>query len=327
MIGFLAERSIFEPVADLESQTDAPPPQGIDVTSTDGTRLRVLASGPADAPRVLLIHGLSLTQEIWTSQRAALESTFRVVSLDLRGHGESDDAITGDYSAMALGQDICAVLEKLAGQRCVVVGHSMGGMALVAGLTERPDLLEERVAGVALVNTAASAVISGLGGGSVAASIAFARERVRSSLVGLVVYGGLDSDGLPRGNDLTTLVTRLLGVGSATSEAAVQQLRRLILNSRPHVAGEMWRTAGTLDQLTAARGITVPSLIIAGQRDRVLPAHHSRRLSRTLPDAELVILEGVGHVAMLERPDEVSEILDRFARRVLGLPGTVRSAE
>ena len=316
VLGYLAERTVVDPASEPEAVEDGPRRHLRQVIADDGTLLSVVVSGQDDAPVIVLVHGMSLNHEIWVAQRAELEQTYQVVTVDLRGHGDSTDAVSGDYSAEALGGDVCAVIDTLSDQRCVVVGHSMGGMAVMAALAQRPDLLEGRVAGIVLVNTAASAVISGLGGGSVAASIAFMRERVRSSVVGRALYGGLDDAGLPRGNDLATLVTRMFGVGSDAPDEAVRHVRRLVLNSRPHVAGELWRTAGTLDQLAVARVITVPTLIIAGARDRVLPVHHSRRLASTLPDAELVELPAVGHVAMLERPDVVTMLLDGFARRV-----------
>ena len=316
VLGYLAERTVIEPVVDPTS-TEQPEVEASTITAPDGTRLAVCASGPLDAPRIVFVHGLSLAQEIWTAQRRALETTYRVVTFDMRGHGDSDDAAAGDYDASAIGADVTAVLDAERGHPCVVVGHSMGGMAVLAGLDERPDLVGDQVTGVVLVNTAASAVVSGLGGGSVAAGIAFLRERARSSLLGRMVYGGLDADGNPRGNDLTTVVTRMLGVGPDGREDAVETVRRLVLGSRPHVAGELWRTAGTLDQLDVARALSVPVLVIGGGRDRLLPLHHSRRLAETVPDVELLELSDVGHVAMLERPDEVSTALAAFARRVL----------
>ena len=316
VLGYLAERTVIEAVVDPTS-TERPEVEASTITAPDGTRLAVCASGPLDAPRIVFVHGLSLAQEIWTAQRRALETTYRVVTFDMRGHGDSDDAAAGDYDASAIGADVTAVLDAERGHPCVVVGHSMGGMAVLAGLDERPDLVGDQVTGVVLVNTAASAVVSGLGGGSVAAGIAFLRERARSSLLGRMVYGGLDADGNPRGNDLTTVVTRMLGVGPDGREDAVETVRRLVLGSRPHVAGELWRTAGTLDQLDVARALSVPVLVIGGGRDRLLPLHHSRRLAETVPDVELLELSDVGHVAMLERPDEVSTALAAFARRVL----------
>ena len=91
----------------------------------------------------------------------------------------------------------------------------------------------------------------------------------------------------------------------------------VVPEGRPHVAGEMGGAAGTVDLLAAAAGITVPVLVVAGGHDRVLPVHLSRRLAETVADAELVELADVGHVAMMERPDEVTALLDRFASRVL----------
>lgn len=317
VLGYLAERTVVDPAAEPEADEDLTRVEQRDVHSVDGTRLTVRSSGPADAPCIVLVHGLSLSSEIWAAQRTALEQNFQVVAVDLRGHGASDDAVNGNYSAEALGADVAAVLDDLRGRRCVLVGHSMGGMALLAALSARPDLLTGQVTGVALINTAAAAVISGLRGGSVAAGIAFVRERALSTRVGRALYGGVDEAGRPRGNDIATLVARTLGVGADAPEHAVATLRRLVLNSRPHVAGEMWRTAGTVDLMDAAAGLNVPVLIIAGARDRVLPALHSRRLAEKIADAQIVELEGVGHVAMMERADEVAALLAGFAERVL----------
>ena len=324
VLGYLAERSVFDPVGESVPDGGGAGLERRDVRSRDGTRLTLHLSGPQDAPAIVLVHGLSLSHEIWTHQRAGLARTHRVVALDLRGHGDSDDAASGDYSAPALGSDVAAALAALGERPTVVVGHSMGAMAVLAALQEQPELMAGRVAGVGLVNTAASAIISGLGGGSIAAGIAFLRERALSTRVGRVIYGGLDEHGAPRGNDLATLVTRTLGVGSDAPEDAVVTLRRLVLDSRPHVAGEMWRTAGMMDLLEAAGALTVPALVIAGGRDRVLPPLHSRRLAGRIADADLVELDDVGHVAMMERPDEVTALLDGFARRVLGAGGTSR---
>ena len=325
VLGYLAERTVVDPALVPEPTTtdahpDAAPVERSTVTAADGTQLAVRASGPPDAPRIVLIHGLSLTHEIWTAQRVALDSTWRVVTVDMRGHGDSDDAATGDYGVSALGSDVSAVLDAVGG-RCIVVGHSMGGMAVLAAFADRPELVGNRVAGVALVNSAASAIVSGLGGlggGSLLAGVAFLRERARSTLVGRIVYGGVDAEGRFRGNDLATVVTRVLGVGPNGDERAVELVRRLVLHSRAHVAGQLWRTAGALDQLGVVAGLDVPALVIAGTRDRVLPAQHSRRLADTFADAELIELADVGHVAMLERPDEVSAALAAFATRVLG---------
>jgi pimeloyl-ACP methyl ester carboxylesterase len=317
VLGYLAERTVVDP-AEGSGTTTRPRVRRSTITAPDGTRLAVQTSGPTDAPRVVLVHGLSLTQEIWTAQRHALDATYHVVTFDLRGHGDSDDAAQGDYDEAAIGSDVVAVLDAHRGYPCVVVGHSMGGMALLAALGDRPDLVGDQVAGIVLVNTAAAAVVSGLRGGSMAAGIAFVRERARSSLLGRMVYGGLDAEGNPRGNDLATVVTRMLGVGPNGGDDAVKTIRRLVLGSRPYVAGELWRTIGTFDRLEVVQTLEIPALVIGGDRDRLLPMHHSRRLAEALADGELLELADVGHVAMLERPDEVNVALVAFVRRVVG---------
>ena len=144
----------------------APPPEDLGpVASFDGTELAVRAAGDPDAPIVLLAHGFSLDMSAWWAVWPDLAKDFRVIALDLRSHGASGRAAHGDLSLRAMGRDLAAVLDAVAPDRpAVVVGHSMGAVAILALAEQRPELFGPRIAGVALIGAASSDLLGGRDG-------------------------------------------------------------------------------------------------------------------------------------------------------------------
>ena len=109
--------------------------------SFDGTEIAVRAAGDPDAPVLLFTHGFSLDMSVWHEQWIDLADDFRCVLMDHRSHGMSGDAAHGDLSVRAMGRDIAAVLDAVTPDRpAVVVGHSMGSMAILAMAEQRPEL-------------------------------------------------------------------------------------------------------------------------------------------------------------------------------------------
>ncbi len=101
------------------------------VRSFDGTELHVRAAGPKDAPVLLFLHGFSLDMTTWHYQWRALSDRYRCVLMDHRAHGRSGPPAAGDYSLMAMGKDVRAVLETAAGDGPVVlVGEGWEGVAV-----------------------------------------------------------------------------------------------------------------------------------------------------------------------------------------------------
>jgi pimeloyl-ACP methyl ester carboxylesterase len=136
------------------------------VQSFDGTELAVNVVGADDAPTVVLIHGFSGDLTLWHFQWKELATRYRVVLYDQRGHGRSGPAAGGDYSMEALGRDVVAVLDAEAPTGPVaLIGHSLGGMTILAFAERFPAAFGDRVRAVVLANTAAADVVKGVVGG------------------------------------------------------------------------------------------------------------------------------------------------------------------
>ncbi|MFI5695740.1 alpha/beta fold hydrolase [Kribbella sp. NPDC051586] len=138
------------------------------VTTRDGVRLNVEATGPADAPvTVLLVHGWTCSTRSWHNQVERLpevlgEDVVRVVTYDHRGHGRSEAAPAGSMRLDQLADDLVTVLDEVVGDGPVVyAGHSMGGMTLMAAADQYPDLFGTRIRAAALVSTTSGHLTEG----------------------------------------------------------------------------------------------------------------------------------------------------------------------
>lgn len=288
------------------------------VDSFDGTRLRIEIVGPEDAPTLVLVHGLALSQQIWHYQRRDLCDRFRVVTFDLRGHGGSEEAASGIYSASALGRDVASVIARcVPGDRpLVLVGHSLGGMAALACVEQFPDLVGGRIAGMAFLNTAASQVIGGLlrstAVGTLSAVQSIADSRLSRWYPGRVAGVGRGADDLPY------LLTQHFGLGANATPAIIELVKRLNGECGHTVKAALGSTLSGIDLVQAAGLVTVPALVLVGGADRLTPPSQARRLAAALTHASLVEIPGVGHVAMLEAHELVTGRLAALADEVLG---------
>lgn len=293
---------------------DPPPEQLGTVTSFDGTSLSVRGAGPVGAPAIVLAHGFSLDLSTWGLLWPELAKEFRVVAFDQRSHGGSAPAAHGDLSLRAMGRDLAAVVEAVDPPGpAVVVGHSMGAMALLAAAEQRPELFGARIAGVALIGVAADDLVRGVMG-SVAdlvrprlGSIAAAARRVD-----LLRRAVLASPG-----DVGGIVTRLTQFGPDASPHLVDHVVRLAAAARPEVWTRGLAEVLEIDLRHAIPRVGVPALVLVGEHDRVTPPAAAVELVGDLPDARLVVLEGAGHLPMLERPEALATVLRDFTREVL----------
>ncbi|HVL98791.1 MAG TPA: alpha/beta hydrolase [Egibacteraceae bacterium] len=324
VLGWLAERRA---AADMRDGSD---PEAVElaravtgrprqVTAADGTRLHAEILGPDDAPAIVLAHGYTMTQDAWHYQRRDLSEEFRVVSYDQRGHGASAEAETGDYTMDALASDLAAVIERCVppGERVVVAGHSLGAMSALALAKEHGELLGPRVAGLALVSTSGADIIGGVLGGA-AAVATNALPAVADALLPRLV--GMPGPLGARPSDFTFLLIRAISLSPNASPAHVAFTERLSMGCPSAVRAALIPAFTSLDLTDAARGVSVPALVISGDLDRLTPPSGARQLAELLPDARLVELQGVGHMAPLEAHEAVTAHLRAFARRVLTLP-------
>ncbi|MBW0115456.1 alpha/beta fold hydrolase [Pseudonocardia abyssalis] len=307
-----------------------PPGEPSSVTADDGVRLSCeeinLSEGPDDAPvlTVVLVHGFALDRRTWHFQRRSLaeltDPAVRLVLYDQRSHGRSERASRESCTIEQLGHDLDAVIRALAPEGpLVLVGHSMGGMTLMALAEQHPELFTDRVLGVALVATSAGEVASaGLQGALLSRRNPLTRgvgllARLQPTLVDVV-----------RGvaGDLIWAITRSFAYGDrSVAPWLVDLVDTMISSNAVDALTDFVDTVGTHDRVAALPALAgCEVLVAAGEADRVIPFAHSERIAAELPDAALVRFPGVGHLPMLERHEVMDQaliaLLQRSAARI-----------
>ncbi|WP_067842630.1 alpha/beta fold hydrolase [Nocardia lijiangensis] len=300
------------------------PCETIPVTTVDGAQLRVHAYGPADGEVIVLIHGWSCCIEYWNPQINALADRYRVIAYDQRGHGESTlgrNAPSGE----TLADDLAAVLDAALprGKRATLVGHSMGGITLQAWAARHPEQVPARANAVVLANTAAREIrhetdllpllnkplmldsrpISVFGAG-VRVPLVFAETLLSAPVP------------LPGGPLVTAIVKARLMTKNATADEVGFALG-IVRSCRPLTRGLHAAALTVLDLGDAARHLTVPTTVIAGKHDRLLPA----RMNSTIVDALTTTgsladyqVWPTGHLGNIEAADRFNAEIDRIAQ-------------
>ena len=308
---FRARRSDPAVLEDLEL---LPPEDLGPVRSFDGTPLAVRAAGDPSAPCLVFVHGFGLDMTTWRHQWPELADRFRCVLLDLRSHGRSGAAASGDLSPGAFGRDVLAVLATVDRNRgTVVVGHSMGGIAMLAAAEVDPHAVGADVRGAVFVGAASGDLLRGALG-SLTGAIRPTLGSVRSAFRGL---DAVRRSVLSGPSDVGHLVTRLTQFGPDAPHEAVDHVAMLAARARP----ELWRDGlpelVDVDLGHVVQHLRAPTLVLVGEHDRVTPVRAARALAEALPDGRLEIVRGAGHIPMLERPEEVTAAIRAFAEERL----------
>ncbi|MCU7824331.1 alpha/beta fold hydrolase [Kitasatospora sp. DSM 101779] len=291
---------------------------------------RPAKAAPADTPpplTVVFCHGYCLNQDSWHFQRAAFREGLRLVFWDQRSHGRSERSrsyLAGEPASIdQLGGDLKAVLDAVVPEGPIVlVGHSMGGMTVMALADQHPDLFRERVAGVGLVGTLAGdwdSVTLGLpaAGARLLRKLAPATVKLLGRQVELV-------EATRRiGADVAAVFYRRFSFGSKDVDPQVVRFAEQLLDATPiDVVAEFYPAFGLHDKKAALAALDgIPVLVLAGTEDLLTPPAHSEEIARALPGAELVVLPETGHLLMLERPDEVDRHLTGLLQRAAGHAG------
>jgi pimeloyl-ACP methyl ester carboxylesterase len=304
------------------------PPEDLGVVrSFDGTELAVRAAGTERVPALVFLHAFSLDMTTWYYQWREFSERYRCILYDARAHGRSGKPVSGDYSIVAMGRDLHGVLEATtSGGPVVLVGHSMGGMAIVAFAQHHPEEFGRRVAGVILTDTAVSDLLTeALGTMGIQAGAALRRlgnrlsrrmEGAERILRGLRRYGA----------DLSLLVAWGTNFGPGASPAQVEYVTRMSQDAPAEVWVHTLRDILELDLREALEHITVPSLVIVGERDLVTPPAGALALREGLPDSRGVAIGGAGHLAMLERHSVWNEVVGDYLEDVVPVRARRRKA-
>jgi pimeloyl-ACP methyl ester carboxylesterase len=297
------------------------------VTAEDGVELYVEIDEPRSGAAyggltVVFCHGYALNLDCWHHQRLALSGAARCVYWDQRGHGRSGRGQPGPVDIDRLGADLATVLTAVAPTGPVVlIGHSMGGMTLMALADAAPELFGTRIVAVALLSTSAGRLAEvTLGVPALAARLLHRAAPGVMSVLGRAPR--LVELGRRTGNDLEFALTRLYSFASDVPAATVDFVAQMNAGTPIEVMADFFPAFDDHDKLGALPVFAdVATLVMVGDSDLLTPAEHSRQIVETIPGAELVVLEECGHMLMLEHPDEVSaRLLALLERALLAVP-------
>lgn len=242
---------------------------------------------------VLWIHGYPLSSMLWEFQVTELADIARQITPDLRGHGRTEP--TAPPYDMALFADDCVrLLDHLGLEGAVVVGGlSMGGYVALDLCRRHP----QRVAGLILASTRAGADTEA---GKAARDQAAATAKDQG--VEAIVEG---------------MLPKLLAPGTAAEQPdLVEYVRGMMLEtSVDGVGGALAAMRDRVDSTGDLPGFDVPALVLHGAQDQLIPVVEAELLAGSLPDAELVVIPGAGHLPNLEQPDVFNDAVRVFLER------------
>ena len=240
----------------------------------------------AGKPAFLFVHGWTCDRSIFSPQINHFARQHRVISVDLRGHGESDKP-EGDYPITAYAEDLAQIIEHLHTGKVVAVGHSMGGSAVLQLAASYPD----KVAAIVMIDPPSLEI----------------PEEFRTGLEGII-------KAIDAGNQEPRKQAIMTQMFLPTSDRKlVEDVTALMMAAPSHIASSALQGVLEFDGRTAAEHCKVPALHLAASS----PDNPPQQMSESLPDVVTGWTVGAGHFSQLEVPDQVNAMIEAFLRHYL----------
>lgn len=299
--------------------TDAPPdallsPPTLDarvvpVVTDDGAELHVRVYGDPRAQPIVFSHGWTCSADYWIPQINAFAENHQVIVYDQRGHGRSDVG-TRPLGPDVLADDLADVLAATVNEdnKAVLVGHSMGGMSIMAWAGRYADQVDRLVSAVLLASTATDSLIRET------TVIPLPQRFPRLPVpIGRAVLGSA----VPlRPSPVTRQAIKYVSMAPGSTAAEVAFCEKIVLECKPRTRG-VWGAALTdLDIHEALENLSVPTSVLVGTADRLTPPVHARKLAHALDAhdhlSKLIELPGIGHMSSVEAIDEFNTEVARL---------------
>ena len=250
--------------------------------TVNGVKLTITDEGRGTP--LVAVHGFPLSRGAWQKQVDAFKSSYRVIALDLRGLGESE-ARPGTNTMGQMAEDVHALLKQLDTAPVVLIAHSMGGYVALAFARKYPELLR----GLVLVGTKAGADTAEAAAGRRATA-----EKVKTEGAHIVV---------------DAMAPKMLAATN-TDQSMARSVRGFMERSNPEgVIGALLGMAERDDSTPSLSQISVPTLVVAGADDTIMPPGESQKLASAIKGARLELIPGAGHLVAFEKPDEFNRVL------------------
>jgi pimeloyl-ACP methyl ester carboxylesterase len=281
-----------KPRAALEATYAAPPSSFVEIA---GLRLHLRDTGPRDAPPVILLHGFGASLHTWDEWAGPLAADHRVIRFDLPGFGLTGADPAGNYTDARGIAVLLALLDWLGLPHATPIGNSMGGRLAWAFAAAHPD----RVSKLVLISP----------DGFASPGIAYGKAQKVPALMRVLPYV------LPMPMLRANLVQAYADPARLT-EDTVLRTRDMMLapGVRSAIVARM-EQAVLPDPVPLLRRLNMPTLLLWGEKDAMIPFANAQDYLAALPDATLVALPGVGHVPQEEAPQESLRALRAFLGR------------
>jgi pimeloyl-ACP methyl ester carboxylesterase len=280
------------PVSQLQARWAPPPSQFVNVS---GMAVHLRDEGPRTGPSpIVLIHGTSSSLHTWEGWAEALRARRRVIRFDLPGFGLTGPAPGGDYTLPAYVRFVAALLDKLEVKRCVLAGNSFGGAVAWATALALPESVERLVlvdsAGYPLQATSNPGFrIAQMRGLTWAFDYVLPRSLIEASVRN--VYGD------PR---------------KVTPELVDRYYEITLREGNRQALAQRFRQAPGGAMADRIRELRLPTLILWGGRDSLIPPVHAERFHGDIPGSQVIVFDGLGHVPHEEDPRRTVSALQRF---------------
>ncbi|HCJ45176.1 MAG TPA: alpha/beta hydrolase [Erythrobacter sp.] len=284
--------------AEMQAKYGAAPSRMLAVG--DGRQVHVRDEGPRDAP-IVLLHGSNADLHTWQAWTDALSADYRVVRFDQRGHGLTGPAADADYSIETFAGDIDAVVDALGVERFVLAGNSMGGAIAMQYAIASP----ERLDGLVLVDASGAPIERDADG-----NIAF-------KLAAMPGVGSVMSQVLPRSLVERSLSQSVSNQKIVTGEAVDRYWELARYPGNRDATRARFSTPRSAFSAEQVAQTDVPTLVMWGEEDKLIPYEAAGWYMDHLPDATLAAYPGIGHLPMEEAPERSAADLQQWLARTL----------
>lgn len=282
-------------VVNLRARRDvrAAEPDLGEILALPGGDVHVREDGPASAPTLVLLHGFAGSLRWWSAATPILAKRFRVIRIDLPGHGGSEKH-SGDYATVALARQVARALDRLGVKRCVVVGQSMGGLVAILLADIRPGL----VARLVLVDAPLEHRFQ---------HVTFLGKLLFLPVIGPVMRA-ITTDGA-----LRSAVRVLFASGFEPPDEFVRESKCMTWRSfKQSDDGQDRFLLGSPTPAERVAALGIPIRVLWGSNDSLWPIGAARGY-RSIPDVEVITIPGSGHTPMVEKPERTAELIAEFA--------------
>lgn len=263
----------------------------IKIQNINGCRIAYQVEGETHKETLVFIHGFPFNQSMWQHQVEFFKNNYRIVTYDVRGHGNSESGTT-DFSIALFANDLIHLLDYLKIEKAIVCGLSMGGYIALHTITRFP----ERFKGLVLCDTSCKADTD---------EGKLKREQTKNVIrqKGTSFYAAQSIPNLFAEISLKKIpdeVERFQKMITDTPENVLEQTLTALANR-----------SATCDTL---QKINIPTLIIVGEEDKLTPVEAAKNMANQLHSLMMCTVKNAGHISNVEQPDVVNTMLDTYLK-------------